>query len=184
MDTFLPVDYQKSIEKQRLVYKRSSDSTFEYVLFYLVMITVLGSSLAGVFIPVVLGDFTVIYIIPIVLLFDAWFVANAILLNAFIKIKGNQTKDHKKDIIKAIGESLELENLDQPETNMIRDVRLSGFLQSGRVVTCVFDQDTIYLNITSLMRGNALSIFGGLYNYYRCKSIAEDFKEWVQTSGK
>jgi len=176
MPGFLPIDYQKSIAKKKLVYRAGRDLTFEYVCFYGAAFAIIGACSAAVIIGYYAMPF---YCVIIALVAILWFVLNTLLLNAFvsISIEGTDINDNKKKLLKILPHFFDLDNLDESETNVIRDARLHSFLKSSRVITCLFNDNIIYLNITYLMRANALSVFGGLFGYYRCKIIAKAFKQ-------
>lgn len=178
MPAFFPVDYTKSIAKQKLVYKSSVNLTFEHIVYYIGFITILSCPVAIVTMSLLWGKQDIsIGIIVSLLVVIVWLVSNVVLLNAFVIIEGKQRDINKKDIITVLSKYKTLENLDQTKPNSIRDVKSTELFVNGRVVTCLFKGNKMYLNITSLLRGNSFSFFSGFYNYISCKLIEKDFKK-------
>ena len=177
MASYIPVDFTRSIEKKRLVYKNRSKFILEYFTFYfLIFLTVMLS------VGLIYGAISVhslaqsmSTIIP-VLLYDTWILTNIIMLNHFVIIDGADRETNKQDIIKVLIDLNLTENLNTTAPNMVGDFKSTRF-SAGRVITCLFYKNMVYINITSLVRADGPSIFGGLFNYFICKNIVRQFKK-------
>jgi hypothetical protein len=106
-----------------------------------------------------------------------WMIANLILMNVFIKIDGKEKEVNRNDMITTLHQYYKLNNLDIADENIIRDIKPYKFILNGRIITCLLDNEILYLNITSLQNFNNLTPYSGLYNYYKCKRIARRFRE-------
>ena len=105
-----------------------------------------------------------------------WIVVSLILLNSTVKIQGKLKESNRRDIVTILLRYYKLKNLDTTAENIIRDVKPYVFMLNGRIISCLFDNDIIHLNITSIQNYNHFSPFSVIYNYYRCKIIAKDFQ--------
>jgi hypothetical protein len=171
METFLPIDYAKSLQKQRLVYQTNLTVVFEYIWYCFVLLVTMGPvTMPIIFKPANVSHISIYYII-FCAVFDSWMISNLFYLNAFVKIPGT---DHD-GLIRVLSEFYKLRNLDIKDFK-IRDVRLVGFFHGGRVITVLLNKEIMYLNVTTLLRYDGLSCFNGLYNYYKCKRIAKRFE--------
>jgi hypothetical protein len=177
VDIFYAIDYNKSIKKKRLVYKTGYSIVFEYIWYWLIILFSAGVvTLPAIVKPANVSHISIYYIL-FCIVFDFWLMLNVFFLNAFVEIQGQQKDLNKEDIINTLSEFYNLKNLNTSGNKIIRYVRLTGFFHGGRVVSVLLKDDIIYLNITTLLRYDGLSCFNGLYNYYKCRRIANRFKE-------
>jgi hypothetical protein len=180
MGTYYPINYDKSIQKQKLVYKLNSRVVLSYIICYVAALA-LYVMILGLFGEFVEGkSIDPIYLTPLVLLVSIIYlpfaITNLLLLNSTIMIIGKGNEANKKDIVTILSKYYKLDNLDSSQDNITRDLRLSKPFRMGRIITCLFDDDLIYLNITRLENLNTLSPFSSIYNYYKCKRIAKKFQ--------
>ena len=178
MSTFLPIDFQKSIAKERMVYKTTSSLLFTYAIstFNALIVIAIVTMPAFVKLPATLTTLRPYYII-FIFIFYCWAITNAVLLNAFVKIKGFNPENNQKDIIEALSKYFKLENLDNTKPNVIRDIRLPWAYKTGRAITCLLDEDIIYLNIVRLMRPANMSFNSAVFMYLKCKRVARQFQK-------
>lgn len=181
MDSFYPINYTKSIQKQRLVYDINSKLIVSYIVCYISAVVLLVMLLAIFGELFADGANSILYIpavLPIiVIILLCWIVVSLILLNSTVKIQGRSKETNKTDIVAILWRRYKLKNLDITDENMIRDIKPYVFIFNGRVITCLFDNKDIYLNITSVQNYNNFSPFSAIYNFCRCKRIAKDFQK-------
>ena len=180
MAAFYPIDYIKSVQKQRLIYKLNARIIFSYMICYL-------SAFAGfIMISAAFGELFIepgaIFYTPALVLFlliilHLWTIMNLISLNRMVKFDGKNRTTNKDDIIAILKQFYKLDNLDTTDENVIRNIKPYRFILNGKIITCLFDHEIVYLNLTSLQNYNLISSFSGLYNYYKCKRIAQRFKQ-------
>jgi hypothetical protein len=178
MASVLPINYQKSIAKERLIYKTNTSLIFTYLFSGFNAFVILAVLTMPVFVGFSdtltwLQPFYIIFII----VFYCWAIANVVLLNSFVKIKGIHPEDNRKDIIEALSKYFVLENLDGTSAGIIRDIRLPWAFRNGRAVTCLLDEDMIYLNSVRLMRAASISVYSAVFMYYKCKRVAKQFQK-------
>jgi hypothetical protein len=186
MDTYYPINYDKSIKKQRLVYDLNLTVIWSYIVCYfnaIVLFAIISVLLGWLFSSNSIGttyfSVIVLFLAIVLLLFLA---TNFILLNKTVKIDGIEKEANKNDMITVLSQYFELNNLDTNQKDIIRDVRRSRPMKLGRVVTCLFDDNLVFLNITRLERYNTFSPLSCLFNYYKCKRIAKKFQELQSAS--
>jgi hypothetical protein len=142
-----PIDYIKSIQKQRLIYKVNLRIVWSYIFCYLSAIALfimIVAILGELFLPKPDGALDA----PILILFFSlivliWMITNLILLNKMIKIYGIEIEVNKKDIITALSQYYKLNNLDTTDNNIIRDIKPYRFILNGRIITCLFDNEKV-----------------------------------------
>ncbi|MFI5138528.1 MAG: hypothetical protein ACHQIM_11945 [Sphingobacteriales bacterium] len=168
-----PVDINNSIQKGKLVYSSGYGIVFDYFFSYFVAILVIALiSVPTFFSKVVQIGYMPRGVIVLVVLADIWMIANLVHLNTLVKISGKQKEVNKKDILIALADFYKLDNL-ITGADIIQDEKLS--MPGGRVITCLFDDNAVYINKTTLIKNDGLSPFSGLFNYYRCRQIAKNF---------
>jgi len=174
MATFYPIDFNKSIEKKQLVYKTNPDLIMEYIVLGLSLILTIGvPSFLAIITFKSLSD---IFQILLCLLWDGFIIANLILFRSLVKVEGKSKRENKNDIIKILSKDYQLQNEHPMRNGMIRDIKVDSFSRWGRVITCLFDDNAVYLNVTTVYKGDSFSCFNGLLNYIRCKGMAKDFQ--------
>jgi hypothetical protein len=169
----ISINVQKSIEKRRLVYNTRSIIA-DYVITYigsLLFITLACILLVTKFTIMPLG------VLVIVVGFIIWMIANTILFNVLIKVDGLDIINNRTDIIKVLNNFFRL-NIENKEQVVINDIKLSGFIHWGRVVTVILDDKSVYINIQTLGRADARSFFHGFTNYLKSRYIAKRFKQF------
>jgi len=180
METYYPVNYNKSIQKQRLIYILSTRIIWSYIICY-ISAAVAFVMLLGIFVNYFAYQPTdpsyYPAIIPLLgLIALCWMIANLVLMNAFVKVDGKDKEANRKNMIAILHQYYKLNNLDIADENMIRDIKPYEFVINGRMFTCLMDNEIVYLNITTVQNFHNLSPFNGLYNYYKCKRLAKEFK--------
>jgi hypothetical protein len=166
------VNVDKSIKHKRLIYKVAVGIFLDYFFTYL------GGSILVIccFAP----NFTDKNHAPLIFVVISctiaiWMIANLILLNALVKFDGKDLTTNRKDInsvLNAYYSGYTLVSTDK----LIRSVKLSTNFRWGKIITVILEGETMYLNITTLGRGDGPSPFHGLYNYTRCRSIVKIIK--------
>ncbi len=175
MSNFYPIDHDTSIQKLKLVYKSSPDVILEYLYLGLTSIIALG---APSFLAIISYKSALDILQTILcLLWDAFIISNLILFRSLVKVEGNPKRDNKKDIIKILSKSYQLQNEHIMHDEMIRDISINPFTRWGRVITCLFNDNCIYLNVTTVFKRDSFSCFNGLLNYIQCRDMAKEFQK-------
>jgi hypothetical protein len=165
------VDYSKSINQQQLVYVRDwSTIAMRVMLLLLGFGIIFGGSLSIIEESNIFGIVGIL--LGIFMLYDLW------QLSRLVKVKGKSIIRNKEDVINALKYFYDGLTFDASQPNVIRDIRLGVFFNTGRIITVILDDDDVYFNITTPGRGNSvIAPFSGTWNYYKCKEIAAHFLE-------
>jgi hypothetical protein len=176
MDTFHTVDFDKSVKKRRLVYKTSGFLVFGYIMcVFVALMAMCCITGPAIFKISNISQISIYYIIFFVV-FDVWMIANIIFLKSLVRVEGIQKNLNRKDMIILLSHTFDLRNLDTSDENIIRDIRLNDIFDGNRVITCLLNDNAVYLNVTSLLRGDVFSPFSGVYNFWRCRRIINKLK--------
>lgn len=155
------------------MFKLAGSYVFNTVLIYLAVL-ILIAALTGALLNRKISHppgFTVISCLTVL-----WLIANLILTNSLVKIEGKDITSNRaviKDCLEAFYNDIDLQPGGQ---RMIRNFKPAGWLNWGRIITVIFDENSMFINITTLGRGNSASPFHGLTNYLKCRRIAARIK--------
>lgn len=160
----------KSLRKKRLVYE-SFGNNFDYYLTYFIgaFFIVLASVWLGSTIKVL-----PFWCIMIGITFIAWMISNIFFLNVLTEVKGESEAYNRKEIIEILNNYFN-RNIEDEGQLVIRDVKYSGFIYFGRIITVLLKKDSVYINIQSLGRADAVSVFHGFSDYLKARRIARQF---------
>ena len=168
------VDIEKSLKRGRLAFKLTGSYIFNTVLIYGTVLILIAGFAGAQLNPKI--DHPPGFTIISCLIF-LWLFANLILTSSLVKIEGKDITSNRA----AIKDCLELFYSDvdlQPgEQRMIRNFKPVGWVSWGRIITVIFDENSVYINITTLSRGNSASPFQGLANYLKCRRIRRSFSK-------
>ena len=176
MRTFYSIDYDKTIEKQRIVYKNTPDVIMEYVILGMTTIIVLGAPTFITIITATAKSGPNILGIILCLLWDIFIISNLVCLNSLIMINGKSRKENKTDLLTILSKSYSMQGPHVIRNNILRDIQLDDIVRWGRVITCIFIDEKVYLNVTTLYKTDSFSCFNGFLNYYSCKQIGKELE--------
>ena len=179
MNPYRPaINIEKSIKRRRLVYKVTLSLVFDYlsclfiagvIIFFsfviLHSITDHFNSNQSFYLA-----FTLTSMIAILLLTNIYFN------NMLVKIKAGYEANNKVDIHAIL--TIKFKRLNRT----INKPKLSIYYQEpkfagvNKLVTCIFYDKDIYINIATLGKGDCLLPFSGLYNYFRAKKLTKKLK--------
>lgn len=176
MTTLYPLNVIKSILRERLIYK----VTFGYIFDYLFLFLAVGFSLFVCYIFSKLATNSLsqnisLFLTSIILIIiTLWLFTNIYFANVLVKAKGGCVANNKVELhallnekFKRLNKTVDLDNL----LTYYREPKIAGL---SILITCIFNNDDIYLNISSLGRGDGPLPFSGLYNYFRSKKLLEN----------
>lgn len=175
-DNDLKIDVEKSIQKQRLIYRFSAAEIFNAILSYLLLFIIVGA-LNAICISILLKPFISYTLIFLTILIDTLVVLNIILRDTLIRIEGNNIEENKTDILAVLSQYYPKDNFQIHEQNMLRSFKGSYQPIWGRIITVIFDGSTMYLNITKLGKSDAPTMIHGLQCYLKSKRIARYYKQ-------
>jgi hypothetical protein len=172
---YLPINYEKSIKRQRLIYKMSFDVVFDYFfVFAIALFLIAAITIPAIIKPVNISRVSIFYIIPVITI-DLWIIVNVILTNSLIKINIDQSQLDKNGIELVLSNYFKNITLQKDGQKIFRFRKNSGLFTGifPKIITVLLAEQCIYINITALGRFDTLSPFHGLANYIKCKRIKE-----------
>lgn len=166
------VNVKRSLQKGRLVYELNFGLIFSNILAYGVICMLI------IFSVVLLIPALLFKPIPSVLSYllslstVTWLVADLVLVNKLSVIRGGLQESNKKRMEIALQQFNGKMTTVANNENTFIQVTPVGWLSWGSVVTVLFIQEKVYVNISSLGRGrDNISPFHALYNYYKSKKL-------------
>lgn len=169
------VDYEKSIKRHRLVNKLVGSSIFnegfDNILIWVIIAIAsyeLFKQLTNVHIDTMnIGIYSFIII---------WLSVNLFFNNLLVKIEGKTIVKNKEDILNTLDVFFPSYNFIINNDEMMRSFQPTGNPIWGRIITVLFKDDLIYLNITTLGKSNSPTWIHGLYNFIKTKRIANYYR--------
>ena len=174
--TLYPLNIVKSIRRQRLTYK----VTFSYIFDYFFSLFAAGITL---FIGYIfsknatdnLSQNTSLFFTSVILtIIASWLFTNIYFSNVLVKVKGGYAANNKVELHAVITRKFKRLNKTVEGDNLVTYYREPRFIGLSLLITCVFNDNDIYFNISSLGRGDGPLPFSGLYNYFRAKRLVKN----------
>lgn len=175
MDTLHKLNTDRSIKYRRLVYKWSFSLIADYIFYYCHCMVVL----VILFFPVLLvrptgNSFLIVSIDAIFIGFILWMIANMVLLNKLVKIESKGKSANRKVMENTLLKNYNRIRRVRKETTMVRYVKSYKYGTFEKLITCLYDNDVIYIGTTSRAKTEFLPVCG-LYDYLKSRQIAKQF---------
>ncbi|RKR82731.1 hypothetical protein BDD43_2916 [Mucilaginibacter gracilis] len=175
------VNVEKCLKKERLVYVKDGWFWFEILsISTLLIIEMVGGSYGAIQTIPDNGYWAIV----LMLLINVFIIANFWLLNTFVKVKGMGTLRNKEDAITTLNFFYEDLTFSASKTNMLRNIKPSTFSKWGSALTDIFNNDYVYFHRATITDRISISPLSGIYNYLKCKKIAEHFQQIQQSVAK
>lgn len=166
------LDLEKSIQKQRLIYKMSFGTFFIrvfdnylWIILILLPIAVILNKQNNIGFKGILF-FSVCQILLIVGLY---------FVNKLVVIEGTNQAENRKKIISIVGEKFPKLKIDDTGQRIIRAKIDTGLIKWGKKITIIFDEQNIFINCTTLGRDNMKSPIHSIYNYFVMLRLKKHF---------
>ena len=172
------IDFQKSVDTGRLVYNTGDSTRMNYLFNYFFAFVLMILPFAPNFgVNQYISSLSSPQTFAFALVFDSWMIANLLLFNKLLVVKGISVQSSRQDIRKSLDEG-RLEILDTNGDRLTRYIQYPyDYSSQKRLITCLYTEDRVYLNISSLDRHDEPSLFYVFINYMRCKQVAKVFKQ-------
>jgi len=170
------VDYEKSIKRQRLVYKPTGSVVFNKIFDYGLSIFFIGIAIDGLF-QSIRDHQTNIFSLGISSLVIVWLTSNLYFNNNLVKFQGKSIEKNKEDLLNTLDVFFSSYNFIINNDEMMRSFQPHGNPIWGRIITVLFKDDLIYLNITTLGRSDSPTWIHGLFNFIKAKRIARYYRK-------
>lgn len=166
---------EKSIKRQRVVYKLSLGLVFDYMMLYFLVWIFPIISVKLIWFPSKYNIQPLAFNF-IMIVFDMWLLLNLYFMNKLVVVKGTVIRKNRS-IIRNIIQSVCPEIVfTSGNNNLLRAEKTVGY-QRTKIFTIVLNDDKIYINILHTYRGDGFSFFHGISDYLKSKSIARSFQE-------
>ncbi len=167
------IDYEKSIKKERLVYKRKGFFKWMFLVQtgYFLLVAV-GFGYAGI------NEFVQDSnrILAIFMFLSALFlIASVLCTNVFAKVNGVGLLKNKEDAFVTLKHFYPDLKIQEVEENAFRIVKLSSSFNTGKSIVVIFHNKNVYFNNATLGRASAVTELFGIFNYLKSKKIATYF---------
>jgi len=166
------INFSKSIQKKRVIYKPTVGIVYDYLITYSLNALLIVLPTLILLARIKIGPL-LFFILDSA--FITWATLNMFFLRALIEIKGKDVDFNRTLIISILEDYFQDLKIDNKEQLIIINVKPTGFIYWGRIITVLLDQDAVYLNIQSLVRGEGISFFHGFNNYLKCRQIKKLF---------
>jgi uncharacterized membrane protein len=174
-EEYSALDYEKSIKKNRLVYKPEGSLIFSTILDHILLVIIVGVGSVSLYKEITVAPSNLFAII-ILSFAITWLISSVFLNNSLIKIRGKNLTDNRKDILTVMDKFFGSYNFIINNEKMMRSFKPSYSPIWGRIITILFDGDVIYLNITTLGKSDSPTMVHGLLNYIKAKRIARYYR--------
>lgn len=172
------IDFQKSVDAGKLIYNTGNNSRMNYLLNCFAAVTLMILPFAPNFgVNQYISSLSSPQTFVFALVFDSWMIANLLLFNKLLVIDGMSLQSSRQDMRKALDEG-SIEILDTNGDHLTRYIQYPyGYSSQKRLITCLYTENKVYLNISSLDRRDEPSLFCIFVNYIRCRQMARVFKQ-------
>jgi len=170
------VDYEKSIKRNRLVYKITPEYIFDSILSWIVMGFYITIGLIPLLFKLTNGNHAPILVMIIALLYLLWMISNMLLRNTLVKIEGTNVIENKQHLLDTMDAYFSNYDFSVNDNKMMRSYMPTGNPIWGRIITILIDENSMLLNVATLGKGNFPTFAHGLWNFLKAKRIAKYFK--------
>ena len=172
------VDFDKSVVEERLKFRHTLEGIFSRIADYFFALILPVSSILAItnkrnfeHDTSVSFFFTFIFV-----LISIWCLLGLFLMNKLVKIEGNNLEFNRKRIIEILTKEFPKNNFNLSGERIIISRASSGLFSWCKIITILFYNENVYLNITTLGRFDIRSAFHAVTNFRRCKKIAKEFQ--------
>ena len=176
LDTFPQVNYEKSITRKRLVYKKTSDILFNYLVGYPLACFYIFIGITPLLFKSTTGSYAPMWLILCSVVFTCWMFANLIMTNALVEFNGKDKIINRKNILTALDAFYDNLEYQIDEENVLRSIKPTGDPIWGRIITVLFSENFVYLNITTLGKTENPTFVHGFFNYIKARRIIRYLK--------
>ncbi|MHB8208701.1 hypothetical protein [Mucilaginibacter sp.] len=171
------VDYEKSIKRQRLAYKPTGSVVFTQIFDYGLYIFFIGIAVDGLF-QCIRAHQTNFFSLEISSFVIPWLTSNLFFNNNLVKFQGKSVAKNKEDLLNTLDVFFPSYNFIINNDEMMRSFEPNGNPIWGRIITILFKDDLIYLNITTLGRSDSPTWIHGLFNFIKAKRIVRYYNKY------
>jgi hypothetical protein len=177
----LKLDVEKSIQRERLIFKKNWDYVMEFLFGIAVYLIWTICSILLILNPENgIGEIgiTILVLINILLLISWYLIYN------LLKIKVSNPERDRIAFVKILKERFPDLTINDNGVHMLRSRKPNGLFSWGKLLTVIFEGNQIFINLITLGRNETKSPFHSISNYLILKSIRKEFnKKTAYNSG-
>ena len=168
----LKIDKEKTIQKERMIFKRNWEYYFVKISEIIIYSLWTVSTIAIVLNPKnAINQYAVIALISVnILLLVSWYY-----IYKLVKIEIPNPEINRKLFVEIVSKRFPDLQINDQGSNSLRSIKTVGLLNWGKSLMIIFDQNYVFINLTTLGRFETKSPFHSIVNYLKLKSIKKDF---------
>lgn len=168
------LDLQKTIQKQRLTYKKNYTFFSHWLLNN-------GRWIILLFLPILLAFNPKNYIgilgIVVVALWIVFISMGMYFTNSLVLIRGSNLEDNRTQIIELIRHKFPKLIINETGKNIIYCRKETGFTTWGKQITIILNDTDLLVNLTTTGRFEIKSPFHSLSNYIKMKRLSKNLTD-------
>jgi hypothetical protein len=171
MDLLNPINIDKSIKKGRLVYMLTIELILDYIFGLIATVLVL----IGVYLYMFNATrSTSLWVAaPVFGILIMWMIANIVLAKRLIPIKQPANWQERRKLQSILNGYYPRLKSVYEDKNMAKYYQEPRVIGMSKLITIIYNKENIYLNISSLGKGDGPLPFSGLYNYIKARRIVK-----------
>ncbi len=172
----LRIDKQKSIQRERIIFKRNWEYVLEKIFEILVYSTWTVFSILLILNPknAISESATITLISLNILVLVSWYY-----IYKLLKIEMLNPEKDRKIFVETVSKKFPDLQINDKGLNSLRSKKNTGLFSWGKSLTVLFDGNQIFINLTTLGRSETKSPFHSIANYLKLKSIAKEFNTLI-----
>lgn len=168
------IDYDKSIQRQRLTFKMTTELLLTRILdnsLWLVFLISVGFLLSNKnnFDKGLTPIFVAVFL-------TVWLLIGLYYINKLVLINGSNPIDNRRRILQFLNDKYPNLKLDDSGQKIIRYDLKTGLFTWGRRITLIFQDENIFINITTFGRYDIKSPFHSIINQLTINKIKKQFE--------
>ncbi|WP_413997770.1 hypothetical protein ACMDB5_08185 [Flavobacterium sp. W1B] len=172
----IKIDKQKSVHKERIIFKPNWDYFLEKTIEIGIYSTWTIASILLILNPknAISLYATIIVIILNILLLISWYY-----IYKLLKIEIPNPEKNRSLFVGILKKRFPELHINDNGLYMLRSKKSNGSFSWGKLLTVIFDENQIFINLTTLGRNETKSPFHSIANYIKLKSIEKEFNNKI-----
>lgn len=173
------INKEFSIKRSKLSYHFNTELLFHRIYENAILINLLMLPVFAALNHNYHNSSFVYYAILFFWLFTLWHVY---FINSLTIISGSNENLNRMMIVKIIKSRYPDLKINDSGQQVIRCTKSTGLLTWGKQLTVIFDQDRIFLNLTTFGRYQVRSLFHAYFNMIEMKKIKKEFRNMLEAN--
>lgn len=173
------IDKEKTIQKERMVFKPNWEYIFEKFFEVLIYSTWTISSILLIQNP---KNAISVYATIAVISLNALVLISWYYIYKLVKIKMPNPDKNRDLFIGMLKKRFPELQINDTGLNMVRSKKSTGLFSWGKSLTVLFDKNYIFINLVTVGRFETNSPFHSLSNYFKLKRIQKEFNTMIKVN--